>query len=299
MILWVCLVLCLLLPWPAAAEPHPVAALTQVTGEVMVRHEQTWARADAVPVELFSGDSVSTDRGRAEVHFLRDDSTLVLDVGTHLTLSENSEGTGTTLRRIEVYLGDLWFKMKHSLDRNTEIATPTAVGGLRGTEGLVHVENDEESHFRLAEGQLEIARRTAPGGPTGAERVTLNAGQELRAHRDKPFQGGPLKEPPVRPAVNVSAEKLPEPRSNWRKLTHQGDLPPRANDLPAISSQRSAQSGKGLKTPPVKISPPKKKPKGIKLRRLAQPRRIGTAPAPRRPGPAAPEGAPDGGPGPT
>ena len=78
------------------AEQQPVATVTKVTGEVLVRHAQAWGRVTEVPLELLSGDTVSTDRGRAEVHFLRDDSTLVLDVGTHLTIADTEGGQPAT-----------------------------------------------------------------------------------------------------------------------------------------------------------------------------------------------------------
>ena len=99
----VVLLLCLLLPGPAAAEEEPVAALTQVSGEVMVLHGTVWTAVSATSVNLFSGDKVTTGRGRAEIRYLRDDSTLVLDVGTQLTITEVQEGTAVKIdERLDV-----------------------------------------------------------------------------------------------------------------------------------------------------------------------------------------------------
>jgi hypothetical protein len=255
------LLLCLLLAGATPADPQPIAALTQATGEVMVRQGQAWARVDIVPVNLSSGDAVATDRGRAEVHFLRDDSTLVLDVGTHLTITEAEEGTaGKALRRIEIFLGDVWFQMTHNPNRKTELATPTAVGGLRGTQGLVHVENQAQSQFTLAEGELEVARRSGPAGaPLGAGSVTLRAGQELHALRGKPLETRAATTPPVRPAVKVPVEQLPKPRQNWRKLLPKEGRPAAANKVPTVSGHAPQAKGapaskpkSGKQTPPPK-----------------------------------------------
>lgn len=260
------LLLCLLLSWPAADDLQPLASLTQATGEVMVLHGQTWSRVDTVPVELFSGDKVATDRGRAEVHFLRDDSTLVLDVGTQLAITEAAEGTaGTLLRRIEILLGDVWFKLQHSLTRKTELVTPTAVGGLRGTEGMVHVESQTKSEFTLGEGELEVNRRAASGAAAGAERMSLRAGQSLHAIHGQPLQTRTAAARPVRPALNVSLAQLPKPRANWRKQIPKHERPPALKNAPPVSLRPHAQPGTKRIVPPAKgqaaptISKPLKK----------------------------------------
>ncbi len=227
------------LPKPAPADLPPLASLTQVTGEVMVRHGQNWTRAEQVPMDLATGDTVSTDRGRAEVHFKRDDSTLVLDVGTHLVITESDSGAaGNALRRVEILLGDVWFKMQKSMGIRTELATPTAVGGLRGTEGSVHVESETHSSFTLAEGQLEVAKRSGPTGAPTNETQILNAGHVLLAHRNEPLQVRTAIKMPVRPNVKAAPKELPKPPKNWRQsiqpeyrppATHKDKAAPSAN----------------------------------------------------------------------
>ncbi len=247
----------LLLTWPGAGqqptqestqkravEARPLASLTQAIGEVMVRRGQTWARVDKVPVELASGDAVTTDRGRAEIHFLRDDSVLVLDVGTHLTITEADEAAaGKLLRRVEILLGDVWFKMQRSLNHKTELATPTAVGGLRGTQGSVHVENQEKSEFTLAEGQLEITERSGGSGSASGESksVILNAGQTMQTHRGQPLQTVKAASVPARPALTTRADELPKPRDNWREMVSKTDRPPATSRAAPISTHPFAQ----------------------------------------------------------
>ncbi len=230
-----------LLAWPVAAQDQPaasadataVATLAQATGQVMVRHAGAWARVEKTPVFLFSGDTISTDRGRAEVHFLRDDSTLVLDVGTQLNITESQQG-GSLLRRVEIFLGDVWFKMQHSLQRKTDLATPTAVGGLRGTQGLIHVEDSSQSEFALSEGQLAISSREQTGA--SAEPTMLNPGQSLRALRGKTFEMRAAAAAVVKPSVSVAANKLPKPRGNWRNLVSKDTRPPAASKVRPVSN---------------------------------------------------------------
>ena len=243
------------------AEQQPVATVTKVTGDVLVRHAQAWGRVTEVPLELLSGDTVSTDRGRAEVHFLRDDSTLVLDVGTHLTIAEAEGGTaGNALRRIEIFLGDVWFQMQRGLNHKTELATPTAVGGLRGTQGLVRVKNAEQSEFTLAEGELEMTKRARSSGSAGEQQsVRLTAGQTMRAHRDQPLQAGKAAALPTRPALNVAANQLPKPRNNWRELVSKSERPPGIKQVQRLSG-RTPQSGAKLEQT-AKASRSSKRPK--------------------------------------
>jgi hypothetical protein len=238
-----------------------VATLTQVTGEVLVLHGQDWVRVDQVPVSLSNGDTVSTDRGRAEVHFLRDDSVLVLDVGTHLTISETEQGgAGKFFRRIQIFLGDVWFQMQHSLNRKTDLVTPTAVGGLRGTEGLIHVSDQDKTEFTLSEGRLQITPGSSAGGPdaeTPGKDIILNAGETAQADRGQPLQAHKASALPKRPEVNVAANQLPKPSENWRDKLPVQQRPPSASEVPPISSHPTASRAAGAKEKPLKTKPPK------------------------------------------
>ncbi len=252
------------LPEPAP-EDLPIASLTQVTGEVMVRHGENWTRAEQAPMDLVSGDTVSTDRGRAEVHFKRDDSTLVLDVGTHLVITESSSGAaGNALRRAEILLGDVWFKMQKSMGMKTELATPTAVGGLRGTEGSVNVENDAHSSFTLAEGQLEVAKRSGPTGAATSETQILNAGHVLHAHRNEPLLVRTATKMPVRPNVKAAPKDLPKPPKNWRQSIQPENRPPAMHKdkvAPPAKPPRERRA-KGAKPFAGKADPHAKGPRG-------------------------------------
>jgi hypothetical protein len=226
-------------------DSQPIAAITSVTGDVMVQHATVWTRVDAVPLNLFTGDTVSTDKGRAEIHFLGDSSTLDMDVGTQIVIEQQPASAGAQmLRRVQIFLGDVWFKMEHSLTRQTLLVTPTAIGGLRGTEGLVHVEDQSHSSFSLTTGQLAITQHAlgeAAPAPGAAQKVELlNPGQEMRAERGKPLLMRRMKSPIVRPDVKVAAAKLPSPRGNWRSRLPENRRPPLARTLPRSSMRLNA-----------------------------------------------------------
>jgi hypothetical protein len=246
------------------AEASPVAALTQVTGEVMVRHSQTWVRVDMVPVDLFSGDTISTDRGRAEIHFLGDGSTLVLDVGTHLVITQTQTGSAASVyRRIEIFLGNVWFSMQHSLSRKTELVTPTAVGGLRGTEGAVQVDSESRSSFTLAQGHLAISsHRKAEGVEAVADPLLLNPGELVETERGKKWTARKSAAPPQRPDVKESAERLPKPRQNWRNLLPKEQRPPAVGERPGVSNQPHQNKAPKPERP---NKPPKSVPRPNKL----------------------------------
>ncbi|MFQ5927385.1 MAG: FecR domain-containing protein [Terriglobia bacterium] len=229
---------CLLLALPAAAAEQPIALLTHATGEVLVRHGADWIRVDTVPVDLFNGDKVATEQGRAEVYFWRDGSTLVLDVGTNLTVSEVEDGVARKLlRRIQIFLGDVWFELRRSFRTETELVTPTAVGGLRGTKGLVRVLDEGQTEFTLVEGELEVISRTeSPAGPAGPRRRRLRARQVLQALRGRTFRVQRAGVLPRRFRVHIPVEQLPKLREKWRELMRKGERPPpRVKQLPPLS----------------------------------------------------------------
>jgi hypothetical protein len=194
-----------------ASAQQPVARLTDLTGVITKRHNDQWLLVNRTPVDLFDGDKVSTDRGRASVQFLGDGSTIVLDVGTNITIHQKEPATGSSwLRRVEVFAGDMWFKMTKSATQHTALVTPTAVGGLRGTEGNVHVESKDESSFTLNEGELAVQQREDDGSVKDDAPVTpVKGGETLKAPRGQAFESA-LAALVARPDVSTVANLLPQ-----------------------------------------------------------------------------------------
>lgn len=241
----------------AAADSQPVARITETTGAVTFRHGEQWQPVSKAPVELFDGDKVNTDKGRATVFFLGDESTVVLDVGTNITISQPSSfGSAGFVRRVEIYVGDLWFKMTKGATQHTELATPTAVGGLRGTEGLVHVESGQESSFTLNEGELQIT----PVGGLNIPPVALHGGQTLRAVQGQTFTPRAAAALPSRPDVHVTPDKLPEPNVS-RLNALRGSERPSPEASAAAAHRADTHTGSDGEKPKPKMSKPAKPPK--------------------------------------
>ena len=240
----------------------PVARITDASGAVTFRRGEQWQAVSKTPVDLFDGDKVNTDKGRASVFFVGDESTIVLDVGTNITIHQPASfGSDGFLRRIEIYAGDLWFKMTKGATQHTSLATPTAVGGLRGTEGLVHVESDEESSFTLNEGELEISHvGQGANGPT----VRLRGGETLHAAGGQAFVPRPATELPKRPDVHAPAGQLPEPKP--RPLKPSEKPSPEAAEAAAHVASETPKGTSGGEKPKPKTptkpapKPPKRKP---------------------------------------
>lgn len=220
----------LLLALPAQAQERAIAMLTHATGEVMIRQGEEWGQVDATPLDLYGGDKVATEQGRAEIYFWRDGSTLVLDVGTNLSITETQEPTGwRVLRRIQIFLGDVWFELKRSFRTETELVTPTAVGGLRGTQGMVHVRSEEESEFVLVDGELEVLNLSTQ------QRHILRARQILRALRGQAVRIALAQRLPSRLQLNIPREQLPKVREKLQDLIRQSERHPPLKQLPKVS----------------------------------------------------------------
>lgn len=231
-----------------------VARLQNVTGEVMIKHGDNWQKLTSGTADLFSGDKLVTGRGRAEIHYLDDGSTLTLDVGTNVTVSApEPQPGGVLLRRIEIFLGNVWFDMKKNLSQRTDLVTPTAVGGLRGTQGLVHVEDESHSEFSLKEGELEISQRAAN---RGEQPVRLHAGQTLRAARGHKFSLRPLKVMPKKPDTSAPVNKLPKPNKNTMNRVRESERPPANIFHPAPQGKPQSKPERRGKTPPRKPAQP-------------------------------------------
>jgi hypothetical protein len=243
----------------AAADSQPVARITETNGAVTFRHGDQWQAVTKAPVELFDGDKVNTDKGRATVFFVGDESTVVLDVGTNITISQPSSfGSAGFVRRVEIYVGDLWFKMTKGASQHTDLATPTAVGGLRGTEGLVHVESAADSSFTLNEGELQI---TPVGGPS-IPAIALHGGQTLRAVQGQTFMPRAAAAAVSRPDVHVTPDKLPEPAASRLNALKVSERPtPEATEAAAHLAASTHRDGESERPKPKEGKPSRPAPK--------------------------------------
>ena len=158
-----------------------IAQFEAVEGDVRLQRVNTTLtnRVENSGLPLFSGDTVSTLQGRADIRFT-DQSLITLDVGTTAVIEEQQQPTGI-LRRIGQTLGSLWFNIQKIAGTETELTTPTAVAAIRGTEGRQLVPNDTQSTHALNEGIEDITENITQ------QTVTITDGQQVTAIRGVGF----------------------------------------------------------------------------------------------------------------
>ena len=208
-----------------------IAILRQSTGDVAVRHVTQWTTVTQTPVDLFDGDKVVSNRGRAEIFYPGDGSTLTVDVGSNVTIHQTQNNSGGWLNRVKVYVGDVFFHISKTAETHNswQLATPTAVGGVQGTEGQIHVEDEDNSDFTLNEGALEVHHVSANGVPIRDESpIRIGAGESVQA---KPgvalVRAKALRQVRI-PRADIKPEELPRPTPGHFMRTQPGERPPRA-----------------------------------------------------------------------
>ncbi|MBI9087281.1 MAG: FecR domain-containing protein [Desulfobacterales bacterium] len=140
----------------AKAASQPIAKLTEFTGDLIVRSQRAWGKTPQIGMSLFSDDQIATREGEATVVF---DDGSVLNIGrnTNAIIEQIEEKKGVEKkvsffkRRFVLLLGKLGFKTG-SLGSNTNLSTPTAVCGLRGTAGTLSLAEDGTPMITFTEG---------------------------------------------------------------------------------------------------------------------------------------------------
>lgn len=140
-------------PLMAAA---PVARLTDMTGQVYVEANGAWVPNPTIGMTLASEDRVVTREGEATVTF-DDGAVITLAANTNTMIQQWQEEKGvvakakTLKRRLTLFLGRMLFN-SGSFGGDTQLATPTAVCGLRGTSGTLSVGADGAAYITFTEG---------------------------------------------------------------------------------------------------------------------------------------------------
>src|SRR5512140_3143663 len=222
-----CLFFC---AFPLLAQTK-IAIVRQSTGDVAVRHGTQWTPITQTPVDLFDGAKVVSNRGRAEIFYPGDGSTLTVDVGSNVTIHQTQNSSGGWLNRVKVYVGDVFFHISKTAETHNswQLATPTAVGGVQGTEGNIHVEDEENSDFTLSEGALEVHHLSPNGVPIRDEKpIRIGAGESVQARLGAAMVRAKALRAAKPPRVNVKPEELPQPKPGHLMRTRPSERPPRA-----------------------------------------------------------------------
>lgn len=133
-----------------------VFTLYKESGNVLAKTgSEEYAAVSSESVSLPSGSTVKTEDGVAHA-ILSDNSTISIDSGTELTISDN----GKTETKIMQYVGKTWHRVEKLLGRTYEVETPTTVAVVRGTKFGVDVSDDElkSSEVYVTENSVSISR---------------------------------------------------------------------------------------------------------------------------------------------
>ncbi|PKN63516.1 MAG: hypothetical protein CVU57_18980 [Deltaproteobacteria bacterium HGW-Deltaproteobacteria-15] len=133
-----------------ASSSQQVASLTEFTGMVIVQSQGDWGVKPEKGLPLYSMDKVVTKTGTAVVTF-KDGAVLQIRANSNL-LIEEQEKTGSVIRNLRLLLGKVLFKTGVGSKAQTNLQTPTAVVGLRGTAGTLSIGLDGKNYIQFTEG---------------------------------------------------------------------------------------------------------------------------------------------------
>ncbi|MBN1102953.1 MAG: FecR domain-containing protein, partial [Deltaproteobacteria bacterium] len=134
----------------ALASDQPLARLTELAGTVVVQSRGDWSVKPEKGLRLYSGDKVVTRTGTASVTF-EDGAVVEIKANSNLLIEEQKQ-TGTITRNLRLLLGKIFFKTGAGSRIQTNLQTPTAVAGLRGTAGVLSIGVDGQAYITFSDG---------------------------------------------------------------------------------------------------------------------------------------------------
>ncbi len=150
---WLCL-----LATPTQADAA-IAKVSSFKGDVIVQSGDRIVQLKKTGYALNDGDFILTKQGEAQVVF-NDGAVMKLNPFSKTMIQERVEKKGwifkTTqnARRVTCFVGKLWFKSGASKTQNY-LQTPTAVAGLRGSDGEIGFDN-VKSYLNMISGEAKV-----------------------------------------------------------------------------------------------------------------------------------------------
>ncbi|RJR44985.1 MAG: hypothetical protein C4576_12535 [Desulfobacteraceae bacterium] len=133
-----------------AYSSQQVARLSEFTGVVIIQSQGDWGAKPEKDLPLYSTDKVVTRTGTAVVTF-NDGAVVHIRANSNL-LIEEQETAGSATRNLRLLIGKLLFKTGVGSKAQTNLQTPTAVVGLRGTAGTLSIGLDGKNYIQFTEG---------------------------------------------------------------------------------------------------------------------------------------------------
>jgi len=143
------------------------AAVTALTGKAMVYHAVTKKRDTIKPgAVLAAGDQVTTGTGARLELKLPDGSYLRFDERTtfKLVAMAGSQEDQTRDIRVSMVVGKTWARVAKLFGKKRggfNIATQTAVAGVRGTTFRMNVNEDNSAVLKVYGGEVEVRKKDA------------------------------------------------------------------------------------------------------------------------------------------
>jgi hypothetical protein len=169
------------LVFTAPAMASQVAKVTSFDGDVVILQGKQVTKVTRMGQAVMAGDRIQTQQGTVQITF-EDGAVMKVNEFTTAMVQEREEESGfafwkkkETVRRITAFVGKLWFKSGASEKKNF-LQTPTAVCGLRGTDGEIGYDN-LNSYLNMYSGQAEVVGNVVRGvfNNPGVSAATQNA----------------------------------------------------------------------------------------------------------------------------
>jgi len=156
--------------------------ITTISGAVTVlpKGSVTWNEAE-VNMQLREGDRIRTASNSSVVITLFEGSVIELEPDTEVGIKELSMavGTGSTTISLEQTIGTTISRVQNLVDTASsyEIATPSAVAAVRGTEYEVEVLSDNTTMVVVTEGSVLVNAQGVAVVVNDGERTTVLPGE--------------------------------------------------------------------------------------------------------------------------
>ncbi|MCK9274845.1 MAG: hypothetical protein M0P57_07130 [Syntrophales bacterium] len=128
------------------AQGAPIAKISSYQGDAVIHSGSRIIPVTEIGQPVNSGDFVQTKKGEVEITFSDGAITKIRPHTNGLIQEREEKGgfwlfkTSNPVRRITCFVGKLWFKSGTS-DRKNYLQTPTAVCGIRGSDGDLGYDN--------------------------------------------------------------------------------------------------------------------------------------------------------------
>ena len=153
-----------------ASQTHaakPIAKISSYKGEVLVQSDTKIITVTQIGLPLNDGDRIQTKQGEAQITF-NDGALMKIRPFTNTMIQEREEKSGfwifktkKAVRRITCFIGKLWFKTGVSKRKNY-LQTPTAVCGVRGSNGDIGFDN-VNTYLNMYTGEADVVGKVMRG----------------------------------------------------------------------------------------------------------------------------------------